>query len=120
MGAVVVSGELFRLHGVIEALDGSRYRPLLWGRLELVERCEWALVEGCRERGDGFDLTIDRGPHTAATGHTFNGGPKRVPAGPFEVVELLEAVEGATREDRDGDLSYPYSSSGASSSGAAS
>jgi hypothetical protein len=100
-----MSGDLYRLRGVVTAPDGTAYRPLYWGDFGRVKLVERAIVDGCRERGDAFELYIDRGPGSGECSSW--SGPGRAPdRAPFEVIGALSVSVGGARDSRAGHLSY--------------
>lgn len=50
----------YEVGGTVEAADGSSYRPVFIGGFFDSRRVLGAIVDGCEDRGDGFDLWIRR------------------------------------------------------------
>ena len=51
---------LYRVSGVVQAADGTTYRPLFYGDFYGACRVRDAIIEGANHRGEGFDLKVIR------------------------------------------------------------
>lgn len=78
---------LYRVSGVVEAPDGTTYRPLFYGDHERAYAVFEAVCVGARERGEAFDVRIV--PCDGSSGGSSWSGPaRRLDRAAFEVVDF--------------------------------
>lgn len=86
---------LYRVSGVVEAPDGTTYRPLFYGDYYAACRVSDAVTDGAHDRGEGYELATHRetGEGWKYIGIRSRSVPAYVATHPFEVVgELLVEV----------------------------
>ena len=51
---------LYRVTSLVEAPDGTSYQPVFYGSFWQACRVRDAIRDGARERGEGYELTVER------------------------------------------------------------
>ena len=67
---------VYRVSGVVEAADGTTYRPLFYGDFYAACRVRDAIADGAYDRGEAFEVNVSRSDGRSIS--TVSGSSRRV------------------------------------------